>query len=365
MAITSYGYPDLIPLGSAWALIQMSLGRQYSAPFVGHCAVSKVVGGTRQSRVAAGYLGGKGILDYNSAPVTLSHDVVASGQRYDAVVLRRWVDNTGVNPAIPFRSEFAIVKGTSARAIPAVTQNPGTLDEQVISLQGFKAGQTEAFDSVDLRAIAEEPGIYTIYDDLALQTIDRVGVMAYNANTGITYRRVYAANLAREWQRVWDAPNGVRPRIQLARSTPFGGDLPSGTTVGLYGGLTTTKTGAADTHLASSLGSTVLAQAQDGQVAYIQAKTDGVYAFGARLEMRSSALFRGALHGNMANSGGQNALPVDVKTVPVVSGAASAILNVGATIFLPAGARFNPVLSIAGAAVRIQEWNIWMTRLSD
>ena len=233
------------------------------------------------------------------------------------------------------------------------------------ALVRISSTQTRPQEIIDLRPIAEEPGTYTVYDDLALQVIDRPGVTAYNAKTGLTYRRVYNQNSAREWQRVWDSPNGVRPRVQIARSSAFSGDLPASTTVGLYGGLTTTKTGDADTHMSSSLGSTSLSLAQDGQVAYIQTKTDGVYAFGARIEMRSSALFRGALHCNMTNPGGQSALPVDLKTVPVVAGAASVYLNVGASIFLPAGARLNPVFSIAGAAVRIQNWDVWMTRLSD
>lgn len=200
MAITSYGYPDLIPPGAAFALMQMTLGRQYMAQSATGCAVSKVAGGTRQTRVAPGYLGGKGILDYSDANVTQNHDVVASGTRYDAVVLRRWIDNTAVDPDVPFRSEFKIVKGTAARAIPLLTQNPGTLDDQALALVGHRAGETEAFEIVDLRCIAEEPGVYTVFDDLALQLIKRPGITAYNAVTGITRRCVFDKNLTLQWQ---------------------------------------------------------------------------------------------------------------------------------------------------------------------
>lgn len=226
MAITSSGYPDLIPPGATFALMQMVLGRQYMAATASGCSVSKVAGGTRQSRISAGYLGGKGILDYSDAPETVTHDAVPSGIRYDAIVLRRWVDNTAVDPDVPFRSEFKVVKGTAARAIPLLTQNPGTLDDQAIALVGHRAGETESFEIVDLRCIAEEPGVYTIYDDLALQLIKRPGIQAYNANTNVTYRCVFLKNGSLDWQRVSTKPGaliGVYEGEFYPLSAPAGG----------------------------------------------------------------------------------------------------------------------------------------------
>jgi hypothetical protein len=199
MAITSKGYPNTIAPGSDFALMGYAFGRQYAAPFVSHCQVTDPGSGTRRVQISPGYLAGKHIVDHNDAIVNIDLPNASGSSQWFCIVLNRWVDAGGGD----FKSEFGYVAGTSARAIPALTQNPGIYDQQPIALVRISSTQTRPQEIIDLRAIAEEPGTYTIYDDLAMQVIDRPGVTAYNAKTGITYRRIYNENSAREWQRIY------------------------------------------------------------------------------------------------------------------------------------------------------------------
>jgi hypothetical protein len=196
MAITSKGYPNTIAPGSDFALMGYAFGRQYAAPFVSHCQVTDPGSGTRRVQISPGYLAGKHIVDHNDAIVNIDLPNASGSSQWFCIVLNRWVDAGGGD----FKSEFGYVAGTSARAIPALTQNPGIFDQQPIALVRIASTQTRPQEIIDLRPIAEEPGTYTIYDDLAMQVIDRPGVTAYNAKTGITYRRIYNENQAREWQ---------------------------------------------------------------------------------------------------------------------------------------------------------------------
>jgi len=200
MAITSKGYPETIAPGADFALMAYGFGRQYATPFVNHCQVTDPGVGTRRVAISTGYLAGKHVVDFNDAVVNIDLPEAATASQWFCIVLNRWVTSNG-----DFVSQFGYVAGTSARSIPALTQNAGTYDQQPIALVRIEASKTRPQEIIDLRAIAEEPGTYTVYDDLALQTIDRPGITAYNAKTSITYRRVYNEFQAREWQRLTPA----------------------------------------------------------------------------------------------------------------------------------------------------------------
>jgi hypothetical protein len=365
MAITSTGYPSTIAPGSAFALMAYAFGRQYVAPFVSHCQVTISNSGTRRVSISTGYLAGKHIVDYNDAVVNIDLPNASGTSQWFCIVLNRWVDAGGGT----FRSEFGYVAGTSARAIPALTQNPGTFDQQPIALVRISSTATLPQEVVDLRAIAEEPGTYTVYDDLALDVIDRPGVTVYNAKTNITYRRVYNASQAREWQRVWDAPNGPRPYLALRRNSAFSGPITSGS-VPLYAGVEADHVkygGWADAFSYSNGASGVASNPSNTSPAYIQTKVPGTYAYGVYVDMTSV--------GNAANV----ALSAQITADIYVGGRGPddpywhqyALQNerlhwtLTNTLWLPAGARFGPSFGKSSGGIQINKWNMWMTRLGD
>lgn len=360
MAITSKGYPETIAPGSDFALMAYAFGRQYVAPFVGHCKVEPSSSGTRRVTIAPGYLAGKHIVDYNDAVVNIDLPNASGASQWFCIVLNRWADAGGGL----FKSEFGYVAGTSARAIPALTQNPGTFDQQPIALVRISSTATLPQEVIDLRPIAEEPGTYTIYDDLALQVIDRPGVTAYNAKTGITYRRIYNENQAREWQRVWDSPVGPRPMLMIGRNSAFGTDVGS-VDIGFYAGeaAATAKHGDADTHMTAALGGTNYASASAGNIAKITAKTAGLYAIGARYSLSSTATVRASLALNVPGLGYARMAPVVNETAVNAAGTWME-LSATDTLYMPAGAALQPKWATYGTT-RLRYWFMWMTRLGD
>lgn len=208
MAITSIGYPNTIAPGSATALWHAAAGRPYVFPAENQVKPNNPAIGTRRVTLSAGRFSGKGITDYNDAVVNLDLPAPVGSSQWFAIVANRWVDPAST-PATPIPSgtatRFGWVAGTATKAIPAVTQNAGTFDQQLIALALVESGQQYIRQLVDLRAIGDEGGVYTIFDEMALQTITRPGARAYNPVTGITYECVYTAGLALEW-RVVDSP---------------------------------------------------------------------------------------------------------------------------------------------------------------
>jgi hypothetical protein len=359
MAITSTGYPNTIAPGSAFALMGYAFGRQYAAPFVSHCQVTDPGSGTRRVQISTGYLAGKHIVDHNDAIVNIDLPNASGSSQWFCIVLNRWVDAGGGD----FKSEFGYVAGTSAKAIPALTQNPGIYDQQPIALVRISSTQTRPQEIIDLRPIAEEPGTYTIYDDLALQVIDRPGVTAYNAKTGITYRRVYNENSAREWQRVWDAPHGQRPHLVMYRDTPFSSAIAT-SQINLYGGTKNAQVADAATYIGYSYGASQQAQAA-ANPAKLTIKQDGVYAIAMRLSITPtvSAHFGVAL--NEYAPSGAPAIIAAPYNRQYVYGQQSTEFFLGETRFFHAGTEIRPTMGQNGSTFLVGRWYLWATRLSD
>ena len=366
MAITSVGYPNTIAPGADFALMAYTLGRQYAVPFAGHCEVTKPSTGTRRVQISTGYIAGKGIVDYNGSVVTLDLPNAAGATQWFCIVLNRWADAGGGN----FRSEFGWVAGTSARAVPALTQNPGVYDQHPIALVRVDSDKTSVQDVVDLRAIAEEPGTYTVYDDLAIDLVNRPGATVYNAKTGRTYRWVYNENKQRTMQRVYDTQAGVRPYLCVRRVAAFGGTVTSGS-VPFYAGREQDhiKIGAWSDHLEYSNGASGAASpVSQTAPAYIRTKTDGTYAYGAFVDMESISN-----HSVMAFSidvdqdaiAGSAVGQVDPYHQNYVLAGERVMWSLTNTLWLPAGSRLHPSFGKGSGAIQLHRWWMWMTRLGD
>lgn len=347
MAITSYGYPvagGVIMPGSVWANVQKLLGRQLAVPSDTDWKPTLNTGAARTVRLAAGELGGGGIFNVSNAPIDVQLPVVSSGSQYFLITGKQTWGATNATVA-------AYVDGTSARAIPSYTNDPGTLQHLPVALARVSAGNTSLTELVDLRCIAEESGVYTIYDDLALQLIERLGVTAFNKNTGITYRRVLSRTGTSEvWERVWDTPAGVRPYFMLGRRNQYGSDSSPGFFKAHSADETATE-GDWSAHFSHVAGSSNEAPAS------ILVKTDGLYSINGRFSVGSNSQIRGYL----SLEGGWSRI-TDAQEIR--SNPGSCLLNVSDVVSVKAGTR----VGLAGRfydPFRVQQWFLWMNRLGD
>lgn len=348
MAITSYGYPvpgGVIMPGSIWAKMQKLLGRQVSFPEHPDWRPSINTGDARSVRLNLGEVGAGAVYNVSNASINVPLPVVNSGSQYFLITAKQTWGAENATTA-------AYVDGTAARAIPAYTDDPGTLQHIPIALARVSAGNTTITELVDLRCIAEESGVYTIFDDLALQLIERLGVTVFNKTTGITYRRVLSrgTGTAPVWERVWDTPVGVRPYFMLGRNAPYTIDSAAGP-YKAYGANQTDTDGDWSAHFTHTGGTSNAAPG------YIQVKTDGLYTINGRISVGSSSTIRGWA----ALEGGWSRITDAHETR---SNPGTAILNVSDTVFLKAGARVMLVGRFYDA-FRVQDWYLWMNRIGD
>jgi len=355
MAITSYGYPGAIVPGAVWAEMQQLLGRAHVVPGKSDWEPSAYGASARTVRLAPGTIGGDGILDKSDAPIDVQLPTVGSGTQYFLVGANRvWGATNKTTPGY--------VAGTSARALPAFTDNPGVQAFQPTALARVSAGDPTITDLVDLRAIAQEPGVYTIFDDLALQLIARPGVLAYNAVTGITRRRVYVGT-SWTWQRVYDPLTGIPPFMMIGRDEQFGTDLGSVNTWFYAGQPEVTSTqGAWQENFKGYLGGANFQQAAAGNIAQIEILKGGTYAIGARYSIASTAPIRAALALNVAGLGYRRYGPVQNETAQNLAGTWLE-LSLTDTMYMPAGAKFQPKWSTYGTT-RLRYWYMWITKIS-
>lgn len=369
MAIQSYGYPELLASGADFARMAYGFGRQYVAPFESHCRPTISQTGTRRISISTGYLAGKHIVDFNDTIVTIDLPQASGASQWFLVGLRRWVD-TGV-PAAPFRSEFGYIEGSALKAIPTYPQVPGTDDFQPIALVRIVSTETIPAELVDLRGIAEEPGVYTIYDDMAMEIIARPGATAYNAATGATYRHVYIANKSRSWQRVWDAPAGPRPTIYTVNRTPSFRMGAREDRVGWGGSVSENlmhKTSDADTHFTYIPGSYGTAGNR------FVTKTPGVYSLWANMTISQSGDVSTQFLWGSAVSAPLGGLPGSVPLADAaVVGSTAADYPPGDAVrkyvletvrYLDAGATIS-ISARHDESVIIETWQMWAQRISD
>jgi len=141
MAITSIGYDGTVD-EVAWAKLHPAASTRPQVISGGPPSI--VSGVDRTVRVPALEAYGFGVYVTNDANVDLQAASVASGSRWDTVVLRRdWGTNA---------SSFVIVQGTATQAVSASVQsNPGVTADQVLALIRIDAGVTAIAALVDMR----------------------------------------------------------------------------------------------------------------------------------------------------------------------------------------------------------------------
>lgn len=181
MAINSYGYPETIAPGSTFAQFSgHGFGHRYSTIGFSDWRVTAATSGTRLVNIAAGWAMGKGIMVQNTESMTYGLPAPAGTSQWMLVGLRRW---SGTGPA--YTSIVTHTLGTATRAVPTVTQTPGTNDTQWLALCRVTSTDALVQDVVDLRLVATEgASFYTCYSDLAMdQLSDVVGAEVYRADT--------------------------------------------------------------------------------------------------------------------------------------------------------------------------------------
>lgn len=209
MAINSVGYDGTVT-ESQWSILSPYQGAPYAISGANDLAVTANASATLAVNIAVGSAYGYGVLDTNTAQITLALGTIASGTRWDLIAMRRnWNTNTSAVVAIP---------GTATKVVPSRNTTPGTLDDQPLALVQVTAGQTVPTAVVDLRVF---PGkTFTTTDLMGLPSdVATRGAQAYVGATH--YRRDYDITQNLAW-------------LSDAAIIPVGTDLNTITGLGIY-----------------------------------------------------------------------------------------------------------------------------------
>lgn len=214
--------------------------------------------GDRMLLVASGIAWGHNIQDTLATSVSVQLNSVASGSRYDLVVVRR---------DVTAKTTVEVVQGTGTKAIPSLTSTAASHADQPIALCRVDAGSTTVQEIIDLRCWAANGGV-VITNQLALDYLNIPGARVLQGGT--EYRYLPDALGVFGWEsretmfREWNAntavtttgaggtksvsfPAGlftIAPLVQAtkqgaqsAKYIPYVTDITtSGCTVGLYSG---------------------------------------------------------------------------------------------------------------------------------
>jgi hypothetical protein len=207
MAINSYGYPETIEPGSVFAKhAGQGFGHRYSVLGFSDFRVTAAASGTRQVNIAAGWAMGQGILVQNTAPTTYNFPAASGASQWMLIGLKRW---NGAGPA--YTSILTHVLGTASRAVPSVTQTPGTNDTQWLALCRITTADALVQEVIDLRLISTEGGgNYEVYSDLALNQLnDAIGARVWRADTTdghipAFYERIASTTGVLSWKNLYE-----------------------------------------------------------------------------------------------------------------------------------------------------------------
>lgn len=155
MTIRSVGYDG--PIGeqdwARWLAPYTGSGYTVFGPGDFACAPAASL----STHIAPGGAHGDGVTDVSDAQVTIQHEPVTSGTRYDAIVLTRdWQGGPSTTPfgAVTYgKSSIDVVRGGTAMALPTLERSPGVGKAQhPIALMGVTAGVSTPTLAVDFRA---------------------------------------------------------------------------------------------------------------------------------------------------------------------------------------------------------------------
>jgi len=173
MAITSIGYDGTVD-ESDWAKLMGQAARStYGVADRTHWRVTTHPTLARGVSIATGSGWGHGVYDTSDTTVSLAGATISSGTRWDMVVARRNWSGTGGS------TTFAMITGTSTKALPVRNVNPGSLDDQPIALVQFTAGQSAATAIVDLRIWSGSGGGMYAQDLLARDYTNGAGTRLF------------------------------------------------------------------------------------------------------------------------------------------------------------------------------------------
>lgn len=177
MAITSVGYAGTVG-DVQWANMVPRVGSAfYSVDDAGSFKVTAAAG-TRTVQVAAGGAQSFGVYAVSDGPQTFELDSVASGVRWDMIVLRRnWATKA---------TTIAVIQGGSTKALPPRTVTPGTLVDQPLGLVRLAAGSTSIQEIADVRCSVHNGGAVG-WDDLVRSYLNQMGTVLRIGDT-VWYR---------------------------------------------------------------------------------------------------------------------------------------------------------------------------------
>jgi len=167
MAITSVGYAGTVG-DVQWANMVPRVGSAfYSVDDYASFRVTPAAG-TRTVQVAAGGAQAFGVHAVSDAPETFALASVASGVRWDLLVLRRnWATKA---------TSIAVIQGGSTKALPPRTVTPGTLVDQPLALVRLAAGSTSIQEIADVRCSVHNGGAVG-WDDLVRTYLTQMGTV--------------------------------------------------------------------------------------------------------------------------------------------------------------------------------------------
>lgn len=137
---------------------------KYGVVGTGDLAVTTTTG-DRMLLIASGVAWGHNIQDTLGTSVSVQLDSVASGSRWDMIVVRR---------DVAVGTTIEVVKGSSDKVLPSLTSTAASHPDQPIALCRVAAGSTTVAEIIDLRCWASNGGVVVV-DRLALDYLATPG----------------------------------------------------------------------------------------------------------------------------------------------------------------------------------------------
>lgn len=149
---------------------------KYGVVGAGDLKVSTTTG-DRMLLVASGIAWGHNIQDTLSTSVSVQLNSVASGSRWDLVVVRR---------DVTAKTSIEVVQGTGSKTIPSLTTTTASHADQPIALCRVDAGVTTVQEIIDLRCWSSNGGV-VIVNQLALDYLNTPGARVLQGGTEYRY----------------------------------------------------------------------------------------------------------------------------------------------------------------------------------
>ena len=200
---------------TAWAEAHPSIGlASYGVRSPGDWKVTAVSGQDRTVSIAAGRGFGYGITDKTVANETIQLATIASGSRWDLIVVRRdWTPTAGT-------SKFEKISGGATATIPGGRLvGPGNIDDQPLALVQVTAGQTQPTSIIDLRTWSGDGGGLVANHDLVRSYLNATGTRITIG--GIDWVRQAGANDTPEWVKYFMSDgliSGVEVPVSISAS---------------------------------------------------------------------------------------------------------------------------------------------------